>query len=112
MARLPYLTPEQLPASERGLFDEILARFGRVNQFSLAGRVDGATLARNYQPNARPRRGGTRSCVTGTGAQGGGTPGCSLRAGAEPRSLLRSSSLTDTDKASMNRLSFRRTSRC
>jgi len=31
MARLPYLTPEQLPESERGLFDEILERFGRVN---------------------------------------------------------------------------------
>ena len=31
MARLPYLSQEQLPESERGLFDEILARFGRVN---------------------------------------------------------------------------------
>ena len=29
MARLPYLTPEQLLESE--LFDEILERFGRVN---------------------------------------------------------------------------------
>ena len=31
MPRLPYLTSEQLPESERGLFDEILERFGRVN---------------------------------------------------------------------------------
>jgi uncharacterized peroxidase-related enzyme len=31
MARLPYVIQEQLPESERGLFDEILERFGRVN---------------------------------------------------------------------------------
>jgi hypothetical protein len=31
MARLPYVTSEQLPESERGRFDEILARFGRIN---------------------------------------------------------------------------------
>ena len=31
MARLPYVTQEQLPESDRGLFDDILARFGRVN---------------------------------------------------------------------------------
>ena len=31
MARLPYATPEQLPESERSLFEEIEAQFGRVN---------------------------------------------------------------------------------
>jgi uncharacterized peroxidase-related enzyme len=31
MARLPYVTPEQLPESERDLFDDLLERFGRVN---------------------------------------------------------------------------------
>jgi hypothetical protein len=31
MARLPYVTPEQLPESERDLFDGLLERFGRVN---------------------------------------------------------------------------------
>jgi alkylhydroperoxidase family enzyme len=31
MARLPYLERDQLPEAERGLFDEILTRFGRVN---------------------------------------------------------------------------------
>jgi len=31
MARLPYVTAEQLPESERGLFDDIRERFGRVN---------------------------------------------------------------------------------
>jgi AhpD family alkylhydroperoxidase len=31
MARLPYVTSEQLPESERGLFDDILEQFGRVN---------------------------------------------------------------------------------
>lgn len=31
MARLPYVSQEQLPESERGLFDEILERFGRIN---------------------------------------------------------------------------------
>jgi uncharacterized peroxidase-related enzyme len=31
MARLPYCDRDQLPESERGLFDEILAQFGRVN---------------------------------------------------------------------------------
>jgi hypothetical protein len=34
MARLPYLTQEQLPESERGLFDEIFERFGRVNHLT------------------------------------------------------------------------------
>jgi len=31
MARLPYVTREQLPASESSLFDEIEAQFGRLN---------------------------------------------------------------------------------
>ena len=31
MARLPYVTRAQLPESERSLFEEIEARFGRVN---------------------------------------------------------------------------------
>jgi uncharacterized peroxidase-related enzyme len=31
MARLPYVTSEQLPESERSLYDEIEAQFGRVN---------------------------------------------------------------------------------
>ena len=31
MARLPYATREQLPESERSLFEEIEAQFGRVN---------------------------------------------------------------------------------
>jgi uncharacterized peroxidase-related enzyme len=31
MARLPYVTPEQLPESEQGLFDDIQERFGHVN---------------------------------------------------------------------------------
>jgi uncharacterized peroxidase-related enzyme len=31
MVRLPYLERDQLPEHERGLFDDILAQFGRVN---------------------------------------------------------------------------------
>jgi hypothetical protein len=31
MARLPYVTRDQLPESEQSLFEEIEAQFGRVN---------------------------------------------------------------------------------
>jgi hypothetical protein len=40
MARLPYLDRDELPESARGLFDDMLARFGRINKDLQKQRAD------------------------------------------------------------------------